>query len=248
MLIQNLDNEAIKIVGNFKNRLRKKMYAEIDEEIDTDSFKAIFVKERDIAIEITRQQLEAGMKDILKEFEEAINEIVSKNERYTDELLQSFERSAKFDFEFEPIFNIKSSGSITGTIASLVTGVMGVILSFSNPAGWIMVTLAVVGMIISVGKNILGFFNHGYRSSQQKKATVENIENMANQLSESFRDNIKDVHDPLMKGIEGVKDNLSFKIKYVNSMNLVFQEAERKLKKLSWEIDQEGMDKPYGND
>ena len=71
---------------------------------------------------------------------------------------------------------------------------------------------------------------------------------MANQLSESFRDNIKDVHDPLMKGIEGVKDNLSFKIKYVNSMNLVFQEAERKLKKLSWEIDQEGMDKPYGND
>ena len=248
MLIQNLDNEAIKIVGNFKNRLRKKMFAEIDEEIDTDSFKAIFVKERDIAIEITRQQLEAGMKDILKEFEEAINEIVSKNERYTDELLQSFERSAKFDFEFEPIFNIKSSGSITGTIASLVTGVMGVILSFSNPAGWIMVTLAVVGMIISVGKNILGFFNHGYRSSQQKKATVENIENMANQLSESFRDNIKDVHDPLMKGIEGVKDNLSFKIKYVNSMNLVFQEAERKLKKLSWEIDQEGMDKPYGND
>jgi len=251
MVIQNLDNEAIKIVGNFKNRLRKKMYAEIDKEIDTDSFKAIFVKERDIAIEITRQQLEVRMKDTLKEFEEAIYEIVSKNERYTDELLQSFEGSAKFDFEFEPIFNIKRSGSITGTIASLVTGVMGVMgvmLSLSNPAGWVIVALAVVGMIISVGKNILGFFNHGYRSSQQKKATDENIENMANQLSESFRDNIKDVRDPLMKGIEEVKDKLSFKIKYVYGMNQLFIEAERKLKILSWEIEQEGMDKLYGND
>ena len=110
-----------------------------------------------------------------------------------------------------------------------------------------MVTLAVVGMIISVGKNILGFFNHGYRSSQQKKATDENIEKMANQLSESIRENIKNVHDPLMEGVVKVKDKLSFKTKYVNGMNQLFQEAERKLKILSWEIEQEGMVRPNGN-
>lgn len=248
MLVQKLDNEASRIIGNFKNRLRKKMYAEIDKEIDKDSFKAIFVKESDIAIEITRQQLEEGMKFILKEFEDEINEIVSKNERYTAELLQSFEGSEHFDFEFEPIFNIKSSGSIAGTIASLVTGVTGVILSLTNPIGWFIVALAVGGMIISVGKNILSFFNHGYRSSQQKKATDENIEKMASQLSESVRENIKKTNDPLMDGIEEVKDNLIFKIKYVNSMTQVFQEAQRKLKILSWEIDQEGMYRPNGND
>ncbi|WP_106449554.1 hypothetical protein [Trichococcus alkaliphilus] len=247
MLVQKLDNEASRIIGNFKNRLRKKMYAEIDKEIDRDSFKAIFVKESDIAIEITRQQLEEEMKFILNEFEEEINEIVSKNERYTAELLQSFEGSEHFDFEFEPIFNIKSSGSIAGTIASLVTGVTGVILSLTNPIGWFIVALAVGGMIISVGKNILSFFNHGYRSSQQKKSTDENIEKMASQLSESVRKNIKKTNDPLMGGIEEVKDNLIFKIKYVNSMNQVFQEAERKLKILSWEIEQEGMDGSNGN-
>lgn len=247
-LIQNLDNEAIKIVGNFKNRLRKIMYAEIDKEINQDSFKAIFVQERDIAIEESRERLEDGMKAVLKEFEEEINEIVSKNERYTAELMKSFECSTEFDFDFEPIFNIINSGNITGTISSLIIGVTGVIVSLSNPVGWVIIALSVAGMIISVGKNILGFFNHGYRSSQQKKATDENIEKMANQLSESIRENIKNVHDPLMEGIVKIKDKLSFKTKYVNGMNQLFQEAERKLKILSWEIEQEGMVKPNGND
>lgn len=247
-LIQNLDNEAIKIVGNFKNRLRKIMYAEIDKEINQDSFKAIFVQERDIAIEESRERLEDGMKAVLKEFEEEINEIVSKNQRYTAELMKSFECSTEFDFDFEPIFNIKNSGNITGTISSLIIGVTGVIVSLSNPVGWVIIALSVAGMIISVGKNILGFFNHGYRSSQQKKATDENIEKMANQLSESIRENIKNVHDPLMEGIVKIKDKLSFKTKYVNGMNQLFQEAERKLKILSWEIEQEGMVKPNGND
>lgn len=247
-LIQNLDNEAIKIVGNFKNRLRKIMYAEIDKEINQDSFKAIFVQERDIAIEESRERLEDGMKAVSKEFEEEINEIVSKNERYTAELMKSFECSTEFDFDFEPIFNIKNSGNITGTISSLIIGVTGVIVSLSNPVGWVIIALSVAGMIISVGKNILGFFNHGYRSSQQKKATDENIEKMANQLSESIRENIKNVHDPLMEGIVKIKDKLSFKTKYVNGMNQLFQEAERKLKILSWEIEQEGMVKPNGND
>ena len=246
-LIQNLDNEAIKIVGNFKNRLRKIMYAEIDKEIDQDSFKAIFVQEREIAIEESRERLEVVMKAVLKEFEEEINEIVSKNERYTAELLKSFECSTEFDFDFEPIFNIKNSGNITGTISSLIIGVTGVIVSLSNPVGWVIIALSVAGMIISVGKNILGFFNHGYRSSQQKKATDENIEKMANQLSESIRENIKNVHDPLMEGVVKVKDKLSFKTKYVNGMNQLFQEAERKLKILSWEIEQEGMVRPNGN-
>ena len=246
-LIQNLDNEAIKIVGNFKNRLRKIMYAEIDKEINQDSFKAIFVQERDIAIEESRERLEDGMKAVLKEFEEEINEIVSKNERYTAELMKSLECSTEFDFDFEPIFNIKNSGNITGTISSLIIGVTGVIVSLSNPVGWVIIALSVAGMIISVGKNILGFFNHGYRSSQQKKATDENIEKMANQLSESIRENIKNVHDPLMEGIVKVKDKLSFKTKYVNGMNQLFQEAERKLKILSWEIEQEGMVRPNGN-
>jgi len=246
-LIQNLDNEAIKIVGNFKNRLRKIMYAEIDKEINQDSFKAIFVQERDIAIEESRERLEDGMKAVLKEFEEEINEIVSKNERYTAELMKSLECSTEFDFDFEPIFNIKNSGNITGTISSLIIGVTGVIVSLSNPVGWVIIALSVAGMIISVGKNILGFFNHGYRSSQQKKATDENIEKMANQLSESIRENIKNVHDPLMEGVVKVKDKLSFKTKYVNGMNQLFQEAERKLKILSWEIEQEGMVRPNGN-
>lgn len=243
MLIQNLDNEAINIIGKFKNGLRKKMYNEIEKEINKDTFKTIFEKEKNIAIEETRQQLEEGMKEISKGFEEAIKEIVSKDERYTVEMLQSFYDSAKFDFEFELALNIKSRGSFVGVISSLGLGARNIILS----VGWVVPVLVVVEMLISVNKNILGFFDDEYRVSQQKKAADENIEKMATQLSESIRENIKKAHDPLTEGIEKVKGNLSLKIKYVNNMNQVFQEAERKLKLLSWEIDQEGMGKPNGN-
>ena len=243
MLIQNLDNEAIKIIGKFKNGLRKKMYNEIEKEINKDTFKTIFEKEKNIAIEETRQQLEEGMKEISKGFEEAIKEIVSKDERYTVELLQSFYDSAKFDFEFELALNIKSRGSFIGVISSIGLGARSIILS----VGWVVPVLVVVEMLISVNKNILGFLDDEYRVSQQKKATDENIEKMAIQLSESIRENIKKAHYPLMEVIEKVKGNLSFKIKYLNNMNQVFQEAERKLESLLREIEQEGMGKPNGN-
>lgn len=247
LFVQNLENEAITIIRKFKNSFRKKMYDEIDKEIDNDEFKIIFEKEKEFAIEEVRQQMRIGMRDILKEFEKEIKEIVMKNERYTTELLQSFDDSIQFDFEFEPILNIKNSGSVAGTVLSLVSGVGGVFLSFTNPIGWAVIVLSVVGMLISVGKNVLGFFNHGYRASQQRNATNENIEEMATELSTCIRENINKTHDPLMREIDKVKGDLSFAIKYINEMNRVFKEAERKLKSLSWEIEQEGMGKLNGN-
>ena len=243
LLIQNLDNEAIKIIGKFKNRLRKQMYSEIEKKIDKDSFKITFEKEINIAKEETGKQLEIGMKEVLNGFEEAIKEIVSKEERYTAELLHSLSNSAQFDFEFETNMNIKSSGSVIKTISSFGLGILGLIIS-TNPVAF---GLAVLGMIISLSKNIFGFFDHEYRASQQKKATDESIEKMASQLSETVRETVKKANKPLIEVIEEVKDKLSFKIKYVNGMNQLFQEAERKLKILSWEIEQEGMVRPNGN-
>ena len=70
---------------------------------------------------------------------------------------------------------------------------------------------------------------------------------MTIKFSKSISENIKKIQDPLMEGIEQVKDNLSFRINCVNNMNQVFQEAERKLKILSLELEQEGMDGSNGN-
>ena len=244
LLIQNLNNEAIKIIGKFKNRLRKQMYNEIEKKIDKDSFKITFEKEINIAKEETEKQLEVGVKVVLKEFELAIKEIVSKEQRYTDGLLKAFDESTKFDFEFESTLNIKNGGSIPKTITSLGIGVLGIIAA-SNP---FFIALAVLSMIINVGKDVMGFFNHEYRASQQRKAVDENIEEMATQLSKSVHENFKKAFDPLTKGIKEIKENLSLKSKYVNTMNQVFQGAERKLQILSWEIELEGMDRPNGND
>ena len=71
---------------------------------------------------------------------------------------------------------------------------------------------------------------------------------MATKLSKSVHENFKKAYDPLTKGIKEIKENLSLKSKYVNTMNQVFQGAERKLQILSWEIELEGMGRPNGND
>ncbi|WP_373470779.1 hypothetical protein [Carnobacterium alterfunditum] len=247
ILLYSLDNEANKIIRNFKNKLRKKIYDEIEKKIDKDTFKSVFEKEKDIAIKENSQQLEDGIKENLSEFKKEIIEIVSKNERYTAELLKSFDDSAKFSFEFEMNLNIKNSGSVSGTISSVAVGIASIAWAMTNPVGWVGIALATVGMIMSVGKDVLGFFNHDHRISQQKRATNENIEEMAIQLSKKVSESIRKSHKPLLEEIKEVKKNSNLKIKYINSMNLIFQEAERKLKLLSSEIEQEGMHKPYGN-
>lgn len=239
ILKQQLDSCAYKAVDDFKTLLRKNIYNDIDKEINNDDFKSSFEHQTNEAIKILSVSLEKKFDTTMDEFKDDVADIVEKYHRYTSELLNAYKSSSKFDFDFTPDINIKSGINLTGAIVSIFTAIGGVILCFTNPAGWVVLALSIIGGVISIGKEVAGFLDHEYRASQQKKASDDNIEKMGDKILESLLANLEDAHAPLHEGIAVIKDELLKSISHIRTMNQVFNSANTKLELLSTEIEEE---------
>lgn len=240
ILKQNLNNATSQALSEFKTLLRQNIYSDIDKEIDNSEFKISFETRKNEAMEILRSKIDAKYTLILNEFEAGISHTVEKYYRYVSELLSSYEDIAQFDVSFTAEIQIKDGANWGGAIASLVSGIVGIILCFTNPVGWVVIALSILATLISVGKEIVGFFNHKYRASQQKKSADDNIDKMGELIMAELRLNLNNIHDPLEAGIKKIKDDMFGSISYVKSMNAVFRSSKVKLKLLISDIDDEG--------
>ena len=235
----NLDNMCNHLIIKFKNNLRKIMYSEIDGKIDKGTFESKFETETKKAVEITGKVLEKSAENILQNFESDVIELVKKSERYANEIFETFNDSWMLDTECKLSISIKPSGSIAGLVSSIVFGVAGLIL---GPGGWLISALSIVGVVLSVGKNVLGFFNHDYRASQQRKAVDENIEEIANQLLSNIRDNLNKSQEKLENMTIEIEESLNQPTTKIKQMNDFFMQAELELKKIAYDINQKVKD------
>jgi hypothetical protein len=242
ILKQLLNSAAYKAVDEFKTLLRKNIYSDIDKEIGNNEFKSAFDFRTNEAIEILSIKLKEMFDTITNEFKNDVTGIVEKYYRYAAELLNAYKNSSQFNFDFTPDINIKSGINLTGVIVSIISSIVGVILCLTNPAGWVVLALSILGAVISIGKEVLGFFDFKYRASQQKKNSDDNIKKMENQILEALLANLKDAHDPLHEGLEVIKDKLLKSINHIKSMNQVFSNAIKKFELLIEEIENEGVD------
>ena len=242
ILKQQLNSATYNAVDEFKTLLRKNIYSDIDKEIDNSKFKSALEFRTNEAIEILSIKLEEKFNEITDEFKKDVTSIVEKYYRYASELLNAYNNSSQFDFDFTPDINIKSGINWTGAIISIISSIGGVILCLTNPAGWVILVLSILGTVISIGKEILGFFDFKYRASQQKKNSDDNIKKMEDQILEALLVNLKEAHEPLHEGLEVIKDELLKSIDHIKSMNQVFCSAKKKFELLIIAIKAEGVD------
>jgi hypothetical protein len=140
---------------------------------------------------------------------------------------------------FKLNINIKGK-NIAGLLVSVAGGIAGIIFLISNPAGWVVLALSIVGLVFSVAKLILGVVNHDYRKSQQKKSADENIKKIGENIIKSIEENLKEADEPLKSGIESIKKALINTIDHVKIMNKILLNAGSGLKKLAHSIETKG--------
>ena len=240
ILMQQLNTKAYNAVDEFKMILRRSIYCEIDKEINNDTFRSSFECKINEGVDLLSSILKEKFDEAMIEFKDEVSDIVEKHNRYTAELLNSYNNITQFDFEYKPSIDINSGVNWAGTITSIVTGIIGVILCLTNPAGWVVLSLSILGVVISIGKAVIGAFNHKYRASQQKKNVDENIDKIGEKILESVLVNILDASNPLQEGIDDIKAELKNIINYISSMNQILFDTELKFKTLTMAVEKEG--------
>ena len=247
---QNLLNSINKSINSFKSRVRVKIYSDIDDKIKKKEFTE---KLKVRTEEETKKLVESFHKEVNKineEFETGISKIVEKYERYVDELVESYLDSVDFNFEFNPEINIKSSINKAGAVTSIIGDIVGIVflaINITNPVGWVVLAISILGGIVSVGKKVKAYFDSDYHKSQQRKSADENIDKVASGLREELEEQIENTICSIKEGVSIIKIEIEKSVNQVVVMAEVFQEVEDELKLMEMEIEREG-ELMYGND
>ena len=182
-------------IQNIETTLRQKMYARIESGIDNKEVQPLFEQaleneskslEKRVQDKMTRKLDEFGttVSERLQRFTERVDELQSANRGMN---ASSFGKSLKFDFKFGNGINY------VGLVSSLVGGV----LMFWNPAGWVLLSIGALTAVVGLAKAVWGLFDDDFKKNEQRKAVTKNL----SQLKQSMMDEFKKASSMAVKEI-----------------------------------------------
>jgi hypothetical protein len=239
-----LDMEAHTAIENFKNDIRTKIYEDIDADIDNNDFKSALEERTKKGVEILQGNLENTFKDQIDKFQENVSDIVQKYQDNAVELLNAYTGAEKFGAEFNFNIDIKSDKTWIGAVASVVSSIIGIIMlsvGTGGVAAIVAIVIGVIGAIFSLVKAIVGFFDHSYRQSQQRKNADKILEKSGEDIYKSIKANLNDCFKTLKTGIENVKSELTNIVEHIKEINKILEKAKSEFKTMAKAITQEGV-------
>lgn len=182
-------------IQNIEIALRQTMYEHIDKGIDNKDVQPRFEQtlaseskllEKRVHEKMTRkiEDFIATISERLQRFTERVDELQHVNHGMNSTPLGT---SLKLDFRFSNGINYYG----------LVTSLVGAVALFSNPAGWVVLGIGVVTIVLSSAKAVWGRFDEDFKRSEQRKAVNKNL----NLLKDSLKAKLEEASATAVKGI-----------------------------------------------
>jgi len=234
----NLMNEISDIldkkIRKFMLATRRELYDVIDQEINNKDLsscvKATIEKNKSIL------EFEHDFDESFKNFEETTSQAIKEHQAYISELLGLYKNDYKIAFNESLEIKTNSKGDAVAVVVALV----GAAAAWWFELGTVAIVTAVVTAAWTLIKNILGYFDKGYKKGQQKKAvdkslyeikedftekTIEYSENIINQINTSF----EKIYTELDNEIEQINEAIDVHNICLHKMNAMISDLERSL-------------------
>ncbi|WP_411886564.1 hypothetical protein, partial [Polaromonas sp. YR568] len=189
-LKNGLDSLVQQEVDRFTKDVRRNIYTRIDRNLDNDGFKQAFSDEITAGQASMAATLPARLGGAVSNFEKEIQEVVERFQKFAEELL-ALNGKINIHGLKEPIaLKIRIDNGIK--LGGLVGAVLAAAALISNPGGWIVGTIAAVGLLFTMGKAVWDFFDDDYQKAQQRSAVGANLHKVASSIRGSV---LKSVHE-----------------------------------------------------
>lgn len=226
-----LESQGESAVSHFINKVRRRVYAAIDDDISNDDFKRVFQRELDAQQQALTQRLPEVMAKEVEKFREQIADVVERLQQLSSELLSGYS-NIEFDFlgaGIELKINIDNGINVPGLIGALAGG----LLMFWNPAGWAVLALGAATVLVGAGKAVIGYFSSEYKKSQQRKAVDANLADISDKMRRSLRDSLDEVLPQLEPKVEELKATLASPADQIANVVVLLAQAGKQLKNIS---------------
>lgn len=223
-------------LDEFEQNLRASVYTEIDRYIDNTEFKKIFEDRYEEYSGMLSSNLQTRFEELNEEFKSEIKNTLEEHNKTRAELIKTYNMRYSIEEKFDFNFEFKSNINKTGMIISVGSAIAGIILAISNPAGWVVLGLAILNGLISVFKSIWGFFDNDYRAGQQRNTTNSKIAEIKEALRREVERKLPEIDKNLNDAIKEIKESLSDENKGVDNMINTFENTKNDFYKLSLNI------------
>lgn len=223
-------------LDEFEQNLRASVYGEIDRCIDNTEFKQIFESKYEEYSEKLSSNLQTRFETLNEEFVSEVKNTLEKHNKTREELIETYNTRYSIDKKFDFKLNLKSGINKTGLIISIGTTIAGIIMAMSNPAGWIVIGLAILGGIISLIKSVWGFFDNDYRAGQQRNTANSKISEIKGSLRQEIEKKLPEIDQSLTRAIDETKEMLLAEKKDFDDLIDTFENAKNEFDKLSLNI------------
>lgn len=223
-------------LNEFEQNLRAAVYAEIDRCIDNTEFKQVFESKYEEYSEILSSNLQTRFEGINEEFKSDVKRTLEEHNKTRQELIRTYNMRYSIEEKFNFRLEVKSNINKVGLIISVGSAIAGIIIAISNPAGWIVMGLAILSGIISIFKSIWGFFDNDYRAGQQRNTTDSKIAEIKESLRREIDGKLPEINENLNTVIKEIKDSLSTEIREFNGIIDTFEKVKNEFCELSLDI------------
>lgn len=223
-------------LDEFEQNLRASVYEEIDRCIDNTEFKEIFESKYREFSENLSSNLQTRFETLNEEFVSEVKNTLEKHNKTREELIKTYSARYSIDKKIDFNFNLKSGINKIELIFSIGTTIAGIILAMSNPAGWIVIGLVILGGLISLVKSVRGFFDNDYRASEQRKTTNSKISEIKGSLRQEIEKKLPEIDQSLTRAIDETKEMLLAEKKDFDDLIDTFENVKNEFDKLSLNI------------
>ncbi|MGY0635131.1 hypothetical protein [Luteimonas sp. A478] len=234
----SLRNDAINVIRDLETGVRKKVYALIEKGAKNDDLEKEMEAMLSDHSRILKEDVEEKYKASMTQFQNTITRAAKRFQKHLQELGEI--AGSQMHDQVDPKFSLNLKVDNGVNVLGLVLTTIGTIsLLVSNPAGWLIITFSVLGLVISLGKALWALVDSNFKKSQQRKAVDENLSKAVSELKKDLNDGRKSILDTLQGPCNDVKKQLGAPLRNIKLQASVLRLSTTRMQALITKIETE---------
>lgn len=232
----SLRSDAGDALRALETGVRQEVYALIEVGISNERLKSELQSSLKRHVSDMRPEVDNRFKTSVTEFQSAVTKAAERFQKHLKDLGEIAGAQMR---EFSvPSFNldlrVDNGINIVGLVA---TAVGAIVLALTGPAGWVVISLGAVGLILSLAKALWSLVDDDFRKSQQRKAVDENLFKVVASLKKNLEDSEKDVVGKVESASTEAKKRLGGPQKNAKLQAVILRLSASRLSALSIKIE-----------
>lgn len=232
-LKHNIESAAMSLIKKKRDTVRKKIYRNIDSDIDNDGFKYYLDDYITAGTEEIKNELPGEIEKQIKTFQEEVKDIAVQFQEHVQEFLDDASMIGDMDFNL----NIKIGNGVN--VAGLIGAAIGAVALIFGSGGWALL-FGALSVIVSFAKAIRAYVDSDYKKAQQRKAADENIDKIFRSIESSYISQLEENMQKLADSLTHIKKKFQLPAQQAELITSSLEDSARQLELLSLKIVKEG--------